>query len=160
MAAGGLALVLALGGYGVTQAATSTSTTATAGAAGTARPPGMSGAGTSGSSAPSGPPPSGSRGGPAGGLGAASKGGTGGKVTTISGDTITLTTMADKTVTVTVTPSTVFKDGSTTSTQSALKKGDIAMVSGSTSSDGTVTATTVTFGNAPNGAPGTPPSGA
>jgi hypothetical protein len=63
-------------------------------------------------------------------------------------------------VTVTVTSSTVVKDGTTTSSLRALKKGDLVVVTGSTSSDGTVTATTVTFGITPMGAPGknTPPS--
>ena len=113
----------ALGGNGVTQPATSTSTTATAGAGATSRPPGLSSAGASGSSAPSGTPPSGTRNGPAGGFGAAAKGGTGGKVSAVFGDTITLTTMAEKTITVTVTASTGFKDGTTAPAQSALKKG-------------------------------------
>ena len=70
--------------------------------------------------------------------------------------------MANRAVTVTVTTSTVFKEGTTISTLSALKRGDIAMVTGSTSSSGTVTATAVTFGTAPSGAPGnnTPPRAA
>ncbi len=147
VAVGGLALGLALGGYGVTQAATSTAP-ATDTATSQGRPP----VGASGSAAPSGSPPGGSRGGAVRGTG---PGGPGGRVTAINGDTITLTTMTGKTVTVTVTSSTVFKDGTTSSTQSALHKGDLAMVTGSTSSDGTVTATTVTFGSAPNGHPGT-----
>ena len=96
-----------------------------------------------------------------GGLGTATKAGQGGRVTAISGDTITLTTLAGKTITVTVTSSTVVKEGTTTSALGALKDGDLVVVTGSTSSDGTVTATTVTFGMAPVGAPGKhTPSGA
>ena len=56
-----------------------------------------------------------------------------------------------------MTSSTVFKRGAAASTSSAPKKGDLAMVTGSTSSDGTVTAATVTFGTAPSGGPGAAP---
>ena len=61
-----------------------------------------------------------------------------------------------------VTSSTAIREGAATSTLSALKRGDIVMVTGSTSSDGTVTATTIIFGTAPSGTPGnnTPPSAA
>jgi hypothetical protein len=86
--------------------------------------------------------------------GASGRGGTVGKVTALSGDTITLSTFNNKTVTVTVTAATVYKEGTKTSSLSALKKGDVAQVAGSTSSDGTVTASTITFGTAPSGAPG------
>jgi hypothetical protein len=79
--------------------------------------------------------------------------GTVGKVTAVSTDSITVTTMAKEAVTVTVSSSTVYKDGSTTSTRAALKVGDVAMVTGSTASDGTVTATTITFGTTPVGTP-------
>ncbi len=152
VAAGGLAAILAIGGYGVTQAASSSAAASTAS-------PGMPGAGT-GTGGP--PGASGSSGGA--GMGAPGgsstraalgKGGTGGMVTSISGDTITLRSRDKTTVTVVVTSATVFKDGTSTASASALKKGDLAMVVGSTSSDGTVTATTITFGNPPKGAPGT-----
>jgi hypothetical protein len=76
-------------------------------------------------------------------------------VTAISGDTITLTTFNNLTIKASVTSSTVYKDGDTTVTSAALKQGDPAMVSGSTSSDGTLTASTVTFGVTP---PGIPPT--
>jgi Domain of unknown function (DUF5666) len=77
--------------------------------------------------------------------------GTLGKVTSISTDSITLTTMANKVVTVTVSASTVYNKGSTTSTSAALKVGDVAMVTGRTASNGTVSATVITFGTAPGG---------
>jgi hypothetical protein len=79
--------------------------------------------------------------------------GTVGKVTSISADSITLTTRGKKVVTVTVSSSTVYKNGSTTSTSAALKVGDLAMVTGTTASDGTVTATAITFGTARVGTP-------
>jgi hypothetical protein len=162
VAAGGLALVLALGGYGVTHAATSSNAPAATETAahrvGTATPPRGPGSGSSASFAGGSAAPGGAPGAP-GAKAGVPKGGTAGKVTAISGDTITLTTRADKTVRVTVTSSTVFEDGATTSTLGALKQGDLAVVTGSTSSDGTVTAKSVTFGITPGNAPGkNPPS--
>jgi hypothetical protein len=165
VAAGGLALVLALGGYGVTHAATSTNAPAATETAthrvGTATPPRRPGSGSSASFAAGSAAPGGTPGAPGPKPGGANHG-EAGKVTAISGDTITMTTPADKTVRVTVTSSTVFRDGATTSTPGALKEGDLVVVTGSTSSDGTVTAKSVTFGITPGTAPGKnpPPSGA
>ena len=88
-------------------------------------------------------PPGGTRGSPPG-----HGSGTVGRVTSISGDSITLATRGKKVVTVTVSTSTVYKHGSTTSTSAALKVGDLAMVTGTTASDGTVTATAITSGPA------------
>ncbi len=155
LAAGGLAMVLALGGYGVTRANATTGSSASAGkAAGPSRPPGHSGSAPSGSSPSGGAPPPGAGGGP--GALAADRGRVG-KVTSVGGGSITLAAPNGTEVSVIVTSSTVFKRGAAVSTSSALKKGDLAMVTGSTSSDGTVTAATVTFGTAPRGGPGAAP---
>jgi hypothetical protein len=81
-------------------------------------------------------------------------GGTGGKVSAVSGDTITHTTFNNLTVKVKVVPSTAYKDGTRTATSAALKTGDLAMENGSTSSDGTMTASTLTFGISLPGKPG------
>jgi Domain of unknown function (DUF5666) len=164
VAAGGLAAVLALGGYGVTHAATSTATSSTASpGAGIGGPPGLSGPTGQGAPGSGGgtasqeaPPPAGEgvgRGTGSGPGGPGSHGGTVGKVSAVVGDTITLTTRANKTIKVIVTSTTVYKNGSTIVTASALKSGVVAVVRGSTSSDGTVTATAITLGTAPIGAP-------
>jgi hypothetical protein len=170
LAAAGLAAALAFGGYGVTQAATSSSSSSTAAAAGL---PGAGGSapstGASGTSGTAGTPPAngagkagsmggtgsaGSRGG-AGSMGNGAEAGTGGKVTAINGDTITMTNLRGKVIKVVVTSSTVFKDGTKVSTDAALRVGDFAVVTGSTASNGTVTATTVVFGaTPPAGGPG------
>jgi len=80
---------------------------------------------------------------------------TAGIITAFSGDSITLRTRERSTLVVIVTSATVLQEGTTKVASSALKKGDLAMVVGSTSSDGTVRASTITFGSTPNGAPGT-----
>jgi hypothetical protein len=90
-----------------------------------------------------------------------------GKVTALSGDTITLETNAKSSVTVVYSSSTTFRTnssagGGTTSSASALKVGDFIGVTGSKSSDGSVTATTVMIGQPTrpgNGAPGGPGKG-
>ena len=64
------------------------------------------------------------------------------------------TVFDDSTTRVSMTSSTVYKDGTRTVTIAALKTGDLAMVGGSTSSDGTVTASTLTFEATPPGRPG------
>jgi hypothetical protein len=152
VAAGGLAAMLAFGGYGVTQAAATTDagSGASAIAGGNGGPPGVGGAPISGGSV---------QGGPSGQTPTASPGestgnGTAGTVTAFSGDSITVRTRGQSALKVVVNSATTFKDGSRTTTGAALKKGDFVMVVGSTSSDGTVTAKTVTFGSTPNGAPG------
>ena len=155
LAAAALAGILAVGGYGVIQASTSSTSGSSAGAA---TLPGGSGSRPAGAPAGGGSGPgSGARGTPPrGGKRGASPargGGTVGKVTSISTDSITLTTMANKAVTVTVSASTVYKDGSATSTSAALKVGDVAMVTGSGGSNGTVRATVITFGTTPPGSP-------
>jgi hypothetical protein len=154
VAAGGLAAVLALGGYGVTQAATSTGATTSAGALSRTAGKGFAGGPPTGGSAPSGSSQAGeshsatgSAGGPAVG------GGTVGKVAAITGATITLRSPGGTTVTVTVTSSTVFKDGTNTVSKSSLKVGQFAVVTGTTAKDGAVSATTVTFGATPAAGP-------
>ncbi len=97
-----------------------------------------------------------------------------GKITALSGDDITVETDTTTSVTVVSTASTKFESnpgptGGTTSSASALKVGDFIGVQGTKNSDGTVTATTVMIGRAPQrgnggrggaaGRGGTPPSG-
>jgi putative flippase GtrA len=149
LAAGGLTAVLALGGYGVTQAASSSTPSSSAAVTGGATMGGPPGS------------PAGSGGSAATGSGATPRrgsGGTVGIVTGISANTITLNSHGNSTIKVTVTSSTNYKDGSKISTSAALKKGDLAIVTGSTSSDGTVTATTVDFRTSPGGKFGQQPS--
>jgi hypothetical protein len=72
---------------------------------------------------------------------------------------ITLRGRGKSVTTVAVTSTTVYKNGSTTVTSSAIKKGEFVMVTGTTS-NGTVMATTVTVGTLPtrgSGKRGTPP---
>ena len=74
-----------------------------------------------------------------------------GKITALSGDTITVETNAKGSVTVVYSSSTTFKanggaGGGTTSSSSALKVGDFIGVTGTKNSDGSVTATTVMIG--------------
>jgi hypothetical protein len=97
-----------------------------------------------------------------------------GKITALSGDTITVETNAKSSVTVVSSSSTTFKTnggggGGTTSSASALKVGDFIGVTGTKNSDGSVTATAVMIGRPAQmgrggpggmGKGGKPPSGA
>jgi hypothetical protein len=100
-----------------------------------------------------------------------------GKVTTLSGDDITVETNAKASVSVVSSSGTTFEtdpgpNGGTKTSASALRVGDFIAVQGTTSSDGTVTATTIVIGRPPGSgsrpgraggsAPraGAPPSGA
>jgi hypothetical protein len=74
-------------------------------------------------------------------------------VTSFTDSTITLRERSKATTKVTVTSATVYKSGSTTVTSSAIKQGEFVRIIGSTSK-ATVTATQVTIGAAPKGAPG------
>jgi len=72
-----------------------------------------------------------------------------GKITVLSGDTITVETNAKSSVTIVSSSSTTFKTnggGGITSGASALKVGDFIGVTGTKNSDGSVTATTVMIG--------------
>jgi hypothetical protein len=75
----------------------------------------------------------------------------GGKVTALSGDTITIQTRGGTSETVTSTSSTTFRTRSGPSNAAALKVGDFIEVQGTKESDGTVTATSIMMGT---GAPG------
>jgi hypothetical protein len=97
-----------------------------------------------------------------------------GKITTLSGDDITVETNAKSSVTVVYSSSTTFKTnpgpgGGTTSSASALEVGAFIGVTGTKNSDGSVTASSVMIGRPPQmgkGGPGTgskggkPPAGA
>ena len=80
-------------------------------------------------------------------------GGTAGTVTSLTDSTITLRGRGKTTTKVTVTSATAYKSGSPTVASSAIKQGELVMITGSTS-NGTVTATQVTIGTAPKGTPG------
>lgn len=67
-----------------------------------------------------------------------------GEVSSISGTTITLTTQKS-TETVTTTGTTIFRSGTSSSTLSALQKGDLVQAIGTSPSAGTFAATAVTF---------------
>ena len=90
-----------------------------------------------------------------------------GKITTLSGDDITVETNAKSSVTVVYSSSTTFKtnagpSGGTTSSASALKVGAFVGVTGTKNSDGSVTATTVMIGRPAQmgkGRPGGPGGG-
>ena len=75
----------------------------------------------------------------------------GGRVTALSGDTITIQTRGGTSVTVTATSSTTFRTMSGPSDAAALKVGDFIRVQGTKESDGTVSATSIMVGT---GAPG------
>ncbi len=88
-----------------------------------------------------------------------------GKISALQGDDITVETTAKTSVTVVIGSSTTFKahpgpSGGTTSSASALNVGDYIGVQGTKDSDGTVTATTVTIGRAPQMGKGGPGGGA
>ena len=165
VAAGGLAAMLAFGGYGVTQAAATSATgsgVSAFGGGGTGGPPGVlsasrgtPGAQTSAGSLAASVSTASSAGSESRTSANRSRNTTAGIITAFSGDSITLRTRERSTLVVIVTSATVLQEGTTKVASSALKKGDLAMVVGSTSSDGTVTASTITFGPTPNGAPGT-----
>jgi Domain of unknown function (DUF5666) len=75
----------------------------------------------------------------------------GGKITALSGNTITIQSRDNTSETVTYTGSTTFRARSGPSTAAALKVGDFIRVQGTKESDGTVTATSIEVGT---GAPG------
>ena len=93
-----------------------------------------------------------------------------GKVTALSGDTVTIETNAKASVTVITSSSTTYKtnpgpNGGTSTSASAVKVGVFVGVQGTKNSDGTVTATSVVIGRPPQmgqggagrvGAPGRP----
>jgi len=88
-----------------------------------------------------------------------------GKVTALSGDDITVETNAKSAVTVVYSSSTTFRadpgpSGGTTSSASALKVGDYIGVLGAKSSDGSVTASSVTIGRPRQMGKGGPGGGA
>jgi hypothetical protein len=68
---------------------------------------------------------------------------TGGKITALSGEIITITTRGTTSQTVTFSSSTTFRTMSGSSTSSALKVGDFIGVQGTTNSNGSVTATSI-----------------
>jgi hypothetical protein len=74
-----------------------------------------------------------------------------GKITALSGDTITIQSRDQTTETIDFSSSTTFRTMSGTTTSSALKVGDFIAVSGTKNSDGTVTATSVMVGPPPMG---------
>jgi Domain of unknown function (DUF5666) len=69
-----------------------------------------------------------------------------GKVTALSGDTITISTQDKTSETVTYTSSTTFRTMSGSSDAAALRVGDFLVVQGTKNSDGSVTATGIMFG--------------
>jgi Domain of unknown function (DUF5666) len=71
---------------------------------------------------------------------------TGGKVTALSGDTITIETRDKDSQTVTYSSSTTFRTMSGSSTSAALKVGDFIGVEGTRHSNGSVTATSIMIG--------------
>jgi hypothetical protein len=86
-----------------------------------------------------------------------------GKISALSSDDITVETSAKASVTVTYSTSTTFKTNAgpgagsgTTSSASALKVGDFIGVQGTKNTDGSVTATSVTIGRAPQMGKGGP----
>jgi hypothetical protein len=112
---------------------------------------------TAGATTPSGGTPptgGGQHGGPAGGMRPTASG----KVTSVSGDVITLSvrTKSTPTVTVDTTASTTYRTMTGSTTASAVKVGDFVSVQGTKASDGTVTAKTVMVGTAPPGKMGAP----
>jgi len=88
----------------------------------------------------------------------------GGKVTALSGDTVTIQTRGGTSQTVTYASTTTFRTGSGTSNSSALKVGDFIAVKGTTNSDGSVSATSIMISTNPpgpmgQGGGGRPPRG-
>jgi hypothetical protein len=101
---------------------------------------------TAGASGP--PSTSGQHGTPPSGMGRLTAGG---KVTALSGDTITIEARDKSTETVTFTSATTFRTMSGSSRASALKVGDFIGVEGTKHSNGSVTATSVMIGSGPPG---------
>jgi hypothetical protein len=88
-----------------------------------------------------------------------------GKVTALSGNTVTVETNAKQSVTVVTSSSTTYKtnpgpNGTTTSSASALKVGGFIGVQGTKQTDGTVTATTVVVSRPQQMGKGLPSRGA
>jgi hypothetical protein len=86
----------------------------------------------------------------------------GGKITTISGSTITVSDPGNTTMTIHVTASTTYTDAQTgkNTSLSALKVGDFIVADGTRNSDGSFTATAIHLlpaGGFPGGLPGGPP---
>jgi hypothetical protein len=132
--AAAIALGLALGGWAVAGATTSSNPT--------------SAPGSTGSSAPGSRPP-----------GGGSPPTASGTVASVGTDTFTLTTKSGTTETVDVTTTTSYVDGGVTSaTLTDVKVGEHVAVFGTTSS-GVITATRVAIGMPPTGGKGGPPSG-
>jgi hypothetical protein len=81
-----------------------------------------------------------------------------GRITALNGDDITIVGQGKTTQSVVYTSSTIFRDGSGTTSASALKVGTFISAVGTTASDGTVTATSIMVGQGPpltrSGAPG------
>ncbi len=101
--------------------------------------------------------PSGARGAPPGGMGRPTAMG---KITALSGDDITIAGRGSTTETIVYSANTTFRGKSGTTTAAALKVGESIAVTGTTASDGTITATSIMIGmgNRPPGG-GTRPSG-
>jgi len=75
----------------------------------------------------------------------------GGKITGLSGDTVTIQTRGGTSQTVTYASTTTFRTSSGTSTSSALKVGEFIAVNGTTNSDGSVSATSIMISLNPPG---------
>jgi hypothetical protein len=108
-----------------------------------------------------GPPSSGQHGRPPSGM---SRPTAGGRITALSGDTVTLQTRDGTSQVVTYASTTTFRTSSGTSTSSALKVGDFVAVNGTTNSDGSVSATSLMISANPpgpmgQGGGGRPPRG-
>jgi hypothetical protein len=128
IAAGGAALAVAGGAFGIVSATSSSggATTAHAATAASSASAGRFGSGGGGSNARSGP----------------AAGGTSGNVTSVSGSGFTLETAAGQKATVKVTSSTAYQKGTQSSSANAVSTGDAVLVLGTT--DGTtVTASQV-----------------
>lgn len=76
-----------------------------------------------------------------------------GRVTAVSGSTLTLLTFAGSSVTVDTTAATVYASPSGSTSPSAVAVGDVVTAEGHAASDGTVTATELFVGNPPAGGP-------
>jgi hypothetical protein len=80
-----------------------------------------------------------------------------GKVSSISGDTVTVTTPGGGTAKVTLTPTTTYHNGRSSGTRADVKVGVGIVAQGTKAADGSLTATTVTV--LPAGGPGSHPVG-
>lgn len=84
----------------------------------------------------------------------------GGKVTKVSGTTITVSALAGgRTLEITTTPTTIFRNNGKTSSLSAIKVGDVVLAIGSRQSTTTFAATAVRFGSLSSIGAGGAPSG-